>query len=77
MVHLENASTVHAWMLTLAFIIMILTGVGAFCHQKRVATPHRERLEEGIEDLREVLIDRGYIQGRKKHRCMTKKQRMS
>ena len=74
-VHLENASTVHGWMLSLAFILMILAGTGAVCHQKKVATPHRERLEEGIDELRGILIDRGYIQARKKRRCLTKRQK--
>lgn len=74
-VHLENADTVHGWMFTIAFILMFVAGTGAFCHQKKVATPHRERLGEGIAELREVLIDRGYIQGRKKRRGLSKKQR--
>ena len=74
-VHLENADAVHGWMFTVAFILMFVAGTGAVCHQKRVAAPHRERLEEGIAELRGVLIDRGYIQGRKKRRGLSKKQK--
>lgn len=74
-VHLENADTIHGWMFTATFFLMVLVGTGAFCHQRRVAAPHRERLEEGIAELRGVLIDRGYIQGRKKRLGLSKKHR--
>ena len=75
LVHLENADMVHGWMIAIIFLLMILAGSGAVGHQRKVATPHRERLEEGIEELKGVLIDRGYIQARKKRRCLTKKQK--
>ena len=76
-VHLENADAVHGWMFTLAFLLMFVAGTGAVCHQKRVATPHRERLEEGVAELRGVLIDRGYIQGRKKRRLSRKQKKVA
>ena len=75
LVHLENADAVHGWMFAITFLLMIVAGIVAVGHQKRVATPHRHRLEEGITELREVLIDRGYIQAKKKRRCLSKKQK--
>ena len=75
LVHLENADMVHGWLIAIIFLLMILAGSGAVGHQRKVAAPHRERLEEGIEELKGVLIDRGYIQARKKRRSLTKKQK--
>ena len=74
-VHLENARTTHGWMLTTLFVLMLLVAAGAVVYQRKAAR-HRDRLEETVEDLKEVLIDRGYIQERKKKRkTISKKKR--